>query len=153
MPVALVVQEASQAPVVDLTSYLIFSAVVIAAVLVLGWVVRRFFARTLRQRAAQRSLAVVDVLPLGGKQKLFVVRCYDRHFLVGAGDKELASIAELDPPESEQAPELELEEHEAVRPPGRGDFAELLVKEAPELDQHQVRPRRAVLENGRGVIG
>ena len=33
---------------------------------------------------------------MGGKQKLAVVRCYDRAFLIGLGDKEISSISELD---------------------------------------------------------
>lgn len=34
---------------------------------------------------------------LGSKQRLAVVRCYDRTFALGLGEKEIALIAELDP--------------------------------------------------------
>jgi flagellar biogenesis protein FliO len=64
---------------------------------------RRVLRGSLRARAARRSLAVVDVLPLGTRQKLVVVRCYDRSFLLGVGDKEVSVVAELDP-ENEIAP-------------------------------------------------
>jgi flagellar biogenesis protein FliO len=36
-------------------------------------------------------------LPLGGKQRLAVVRCYDRTFALGLGEKEVSLVAEIDP--------------------------------------------------------
>lgn len=80
----------------DLSRYFLVCGglLVLVAALALGF--RKLIGRTLAVRAARRSLQVVDVLPLGGKQRLAVVRCYDRTFLIGLGDKELASIAELD---------------------------------------------------------
>ncbi|MCC7011037.1 MAG: flagellar biosynthetic protein FliO [Planctomycetes bacterium] len=80
----------------DLTRYLAVCAGLIALVVVLGLVFRKLVGRALTARAAQRSMQVIDMLPLGGKQRLAVVRCYDRTFLLGLGDKEIASIAELD---------------------------------------------------------
>ena len=47
-------------------------------------------------KAAKRSLQVIDVLPLGSRQRLAVVRCYDRTFLLGLGERELSLITELD---------------------------------------------------------
>ncbi len=90
--------EASGVPVQgpDLTRYLVVCALTILLVLALAALFRRFAARHLRARAARRSLQVLDVLPLGAKQKLVVVRCYDRSFLLGLGEKEVRSIAELD---------------------------------------------------------
>jgi flagellar biosynthetic protein FliO len=90
----------------DLTRYLIVCAATIAALLVLAWLFRRFVAGHLRARAAKRSLRVLDVLPLSGRQRLVVVRCYDRSFLLGLGDREVRAIAELDAPElaAEAAP-------------------------------------------------
>ena len=99
----------------------------IAALLALAWAFRRYVARHLARRAAQRSLRIVDVLPLGGKQKLVVVRCYDRSFLLGLGEKEVRAIAELEGPAENAAPasfanalagELELQ---PVAPLPRGD--------------------------------
>ena len=80
----------------DLTRYLVVCALAILFVLGAAALFRRFAAQHLRARAAKRSLQVLDVLPLGGKQKLVVVRCYDRSFLLGLGEKEVRSIAELD---------------------------------------------------------
>jgi flagellar biogenesis protein FliO len=39
---------------------------------------------------------VVDVLPLGGRVRIAVVRCYDRTFLVGTGEKGVTLLSELD---------------------------------------------------------
>jgi flagellar biogenesis protein FliO len=80
----------------DLTRYVLVCSATIVALLVLAWVFRRTVAGQLKARAARRSLQVLDVLPLSGKQKLVVVRCYDRSFLLGLGDREVRSIAELD---------------------------------------------------------
>jgi flagellar biosynthetic protein FliO len=80
----------------DLTRYLLVCGGLLGAILGLAYLFKRFLAGTVQRRAAKRSLRVVDVLPLGGKQKLVVVRCYDRSFLLGVGEKELSSIAELD---------------------------------------------------------
>ena len=53
-------------------------------------------AGSVRGRAAKRALRVVDVLPLGGKKRLAVVRVYDRTFVLGLGDKEVSVVSELD---------------------------------------------------------
>lgn len=80
----------------DLVGYLLTCGFVLALVLAAAWLIRRFLGGALRQRASQRSLRVVDVLPLGGRQRLVVVRCYDRTFLLGQGEKEVRAISELD---------------------------------------------------------
>jgi len=107
----------------DLTRYFVVCAGAIVGLLALAWLFRRTVARHVRARAARRSLQVLDVLPLSGKQKLVVVRCYDRSFLLGVGDKEVRSIAEL---ELEAAPS----EPEHVLAPARrsplGAFAAAL---------------------------
>ena len=90
----------------DLTRYALVCGGLLALVLLAAYGFRRGFARTLAARAARRSLRVVDVLPLGGSKRLVVVHCYDRVFLVGQGEKELCSIAELDVDQVE-GPEVE----------------------------------------------
>lgn len=90
----LVSSPAAQGP--DMTQYLVVCVGLIAVVLGLAYGFRRIFSRAISARAARRSLQVVDVLPLGGKQRLAVVRCYDRTFVVGLGDKEVSLVAELD---------------------------------------------------------
>lgn len=91
----------------DMTRYLLVCGGLLALVLLLGVGFRKLISRTVTARAAQRSMQVMDMLPLGNKQRLCVVRCYDRTFLIGLGDKELSSIAELDPviaPATQPAP-------------------------------------------------
>lgn len=81
----------------DLGRYFLVCAVLVVLMGGLLLAFRKGLAATVRARAAKRSLSVIDVLPLGGRHKVLVVRCYDRTFLLGAGDKELTTIAELDP--------------------------------------------------------
>ena len=80
----------------DLTRYLIACAGLILLLGGLAWVARRYLSSTLKARAGRRALQVLDMLPLGGKQRLAVVRCYDRAFFVGLGDKEVSLLCELD---------------------------------------------------------
>ena len=81
----------------DLTRYFAVCGVLILATLGLAWGLRRLVTGNLKVRAAQRSLHIVDVLNLGGKRKLAVVRCYDRTFVLGLGEREVTPVAELDP--------------------------------------------------------
>ncbi|MCA8980214.1 MAG: flagellar biosynthetic protein FliO [Planctomycetes bacterium] len=81
----------------DLSRYLTVCIVLIVAIAGLAYGFKRLVANNLRVRAGKRSLQILDVLPLGGKQRLAVVRCYDRTFALGLGDKEVTAIAELDP--------------------------------------------------------
>lgn len=80
----------------DLTRYFVVCALTIGGLIGAAWLFKRTLAGRWKARAARRSLQVLDVLPLGGKQKLMVVRCYDRSFLLGVGEKEVRSIAELE---------------------------------------------------------
>lgn len=119
----------------DLTQYIAVCAGLIALIVIGGMAFKRLFAGTLSARAARRSLQIVDVLPLGGKQRLAVVRCYDRSFIVGLGDKELCLVAELDaqattevgldavhplPLPADQSAFQRLLRAARPRPPGRG---------------------------------
>jgi len=81
----------------DLTRYFIVCATLLVVTAAVAWGFRRLFSGNLRHRAGQRSLHVMDVLPLGGKRRIAVVRCYDRTFVLGLGDHEISPIAELDP--------------------------------------------------------
>ncbi len=153
---ALAVDEAStQGP--DLTRYFVVCAGLLGLVLALAWVFRRFVAESLRKRAAKRSLQVVDMLPLGGKQKLVVVRCYDRTFLLGLGDREVRSIAELDAETADarvavgSAAEPRDEEPQAAIEPFDESLAEVLRRPQPL----RVRDQRALerWKQGEGVLG
>ena len=96
MRFSVLVPEVGQATGPDLTRYALVCALSIGVLLALAWVFKRHVAGQLRARAAKRTLQVLDVLPLSGKQKLVVVRCYDRSFLLGLGEKEMQTIAELE---------------------------------------------------------
>lgn len=80
----------------DMTRYVVVCALLLGAIGLAAYLFRRFVASAVKTRAAKRSLQVVDMLPLGGKQRLCVVRCYDRTFALGLGDKEVSLIAEID---------------------------------------------------------
>ena len=81
----------------DLTRYLFVVGVLILALVGIAWGFRRLISGSLKTRASGRSLAVIDVLPLGGKRQLTVVRCYDRTFALGMGERDVTLVAELDP--------------------------------------------------------
>jgi flagellar biosynthetic protein FliO len=80
----------------DMTRYVLVCFLLLGLIGGAAWLFKRVVASSVRARASKRSLQVVDLLPLGGKQRLCVVRCYDRTFALGLGDKEIALIAELD---------------------------------------------------------
>ena len=81
----------------DMTRYALVCGGLVLLVVALGIGFRKLASKALGARAAKRSLAVLDVLPLGGKQRLVVVRCYDRTFALGVGEKEVSLVTELDP--------------------------------------------------------
>ena len=152
----------------DLHRYLLVSGAIIAGIAVLGWGFRRLFAGKLVGRASERSLRVLDVLPLGGRQKLAVVRCYDRTLALGLGDKEVGLLADLTEQFEEALEEASPEDIPTPEdPPGGctvkegdrplGEFARLLDRIRPKLNP----PSRAERENwwtsrlgrGEGLLG
>lgn len=96
LPLALLTGERLGTAGPDLGRYLAVVGTLVAVLVGVAWALRRILAGSLRGRAARRALAVVDVLPLGGRRQLTVVRCYDRTFALGLGDREVSLIAELD---------------------------------------------------------
>lgn len=80
----------------QLVRYWVVVGTLLGALFLASFLVKRLGLRQKLLRSARRSFQVLDVLPLGRGQRLCVVRCYDRTFLIGAGDKELCSITELD---------------------------------------------------------
>ncbi len=104
----------------DLSRYFLVCAILIAVTAGVAWGLKKLLAHNLQTRASQRSLKVLDVLGLGGKRQVAVVRCYDRTFILGLGEREVSPIAELDPViGSDEAPE-------APRPADRAAFAQAL---------------------------
>lgn len=93
----------------DWNRYVLVCVLMLVALGALVWGLRALVARSGRTGSPRRSLTVIDVLSLGGKQRVCVVRCYDRTFALGVGDKEVGLIAEIDaavsmPKESAGAP-------------------------------------------------
>ncbi|TAJ14913.1 MAG: hypothetical protein EPO68_12585 [Planctomycetota bacterium] len=103
----------------DLTRYLFVCGGLIAMILLLAWGFRRLIGSASRRGLDRRGMRIVDMLPLGGKQRLAVVRCYDRTFVLGLGDKEIHVVGELD---RETAPQG------AQALGGRTDFSDVLSK-------------------------
>jgi flagellar biogenesis protein FliO len=135
----------------DLTRYLLVCGGLLATIVLLAWGFRRLLADKLRARAAQRSLALIDVLPLGGKRQLGVVRCYDRTFVLGLGEKEVRLIAELDAEVAQGGNDS------AGKPQAEVDFGRLLASRVGDGVVNprpaagvESRPRRARLD---GVVG
>ena len=117
----------------DLSRYLLVCCGLLALVVALSWGFRRLVAQKLASRAARRSLAVIDVLPLGGRRQLSVVRCYDRTLVLGLGEKDVRLIVELDPVIGEKPVPTQSREAEA------DDFSRLL-----ERARHRLGvPKRA----------
>jgi flagellar biogenesis protein FliO len=80
----------------DLGAMTAVIAAFLVALVAIGYGVRRLLGSAWRARAARRSLSVLDVLPLGGRLQLVVVRCYDRTLALGLGDRNVSLLAELD---------------------------------------------------------
>jgi flagellar biogenesis protein FliO len=128
----------------DLTRYICVCAALLVAITALAYGFRRLVGGTLRAKAARRSLEVLDMLPLGGKHKLAVVRCYDRAFVLGIGEKELALVAELDPVHAERAP---------AAPALEKAFAGVLRKARPLTPRSTRSSPQDELVPGGGVLG
>ena len=80
----------------DLTWLMGVVCALVLSIAALAYGFRRVVIGSIKTRALGRDLAVVDVLPLGGKRQLAVVRCYDRTFALGLGEKSVDLVAELD---------------------------------------------------------
>jgi len=161
MPIALllapVVQDVNNGP--DLTRYALVCFGLLLGILGVAYLFKRFLADSLRRKASRRSLHVVDVLPLGGKQKLVVVSCYDRNFLLGLGEKEVNSIAELDVEDvddpgrsSRPGPPAAVRsaEPDELEPPFRARF-ESAVREEESISEPVPR-RTAPWDDSQGVL-
>lgn len=133
----------------DLTRYFLVCALLILGIFGVGLLIRRLLSQPLRKRAARRSLQVADVLPLGGRQRLLVVRCYDRSFLLSQADREIRTIAELDTEEAaESASELE-----PLRAQPDGDFEHALLRQRRQSPAPPPLPERRTLQGSRGILG
>jgi flagellar biogenesis protein FliO len=149
-------------PGVDMTRYALVCLGLVVAILGLAWGFRKVVSGNIRGRASRRAMKVVDILPLGGKRQLAVVRCYDRTFVLGLGERDVTLISELDAEEDveghlavqtlaqptnkeEAATELEV----ATAPPKAGLFSSILSSArtglARQVDGSTPRPIKAAL--------
>jgi flagellar biogenesis protein FliO len=112
----------------DWNRYVILCALLLLVLGALAWGMRALVTGSARVGSARRSLQVLDVLSLGGKQRVCVVRCYDRTFALGVGDKEVGLIAEID---------AEASIPKANTSPSRGGFGAVLARLSGRVE---VRP-------------
>ena len=80
----------------DLTWLMAVAAVLVVVIGCVAYGFKRLVAGSIKARASRRELAVLDVLPLGGKRQLAGVRCFDRTFALGLGERDVSLVAELD---------------------------------------------------------
>ncbi len=80
----------------DMTRYLVVSGALLGALFLASFLVRRLVGSSRLSLGSRKGIQILEAASLGGSKKAVVVRCYDRTFLVGVGDKEVCSIAELD---------------------------------------------------------
>ena len=107
----------------DLTRYLVVCGVLVLLIAALAYGFKRLTGSSLRGRFKTRALSTVDVLALGRRQKVALVRCYDKTYLIGCGEKELCLIATLDEDSNHSAEAPELTALQAVKPPARAPAA------------------------------
>lgn len=109
---------------VDATRYLLACLVVIGLLCIGAWFLSRLSRGSVIGRAKKRSLQMVDVLPIGRRQRLCVARVYDRTFVLGVGEREVTLVAELDTEDDLAAQSLL--ESGAENEPAPKSFASLL---------------------------
>ncbi len=124
--VASALEKSTGLPGVDMTRYAMVCLGLVAAILALAWGFRRVLTGNLRGRAARRSMRVVDILPLGGKRQLAVVRCYDRTFVLGLGERDVTLISELDAAEDVEGNLEIIANREAAHPKNKEEGAALI---------------------------
>ncbi len=124
----------------DMSRYL-FACLVVLGLLCLGaFALARLKNSALVQRAKKRSLRVVDVLPLGRKQRLCVVRAYDRTFVLGVGEREVSLVAEIDQGDDLATEALVQAESEALATKAPKSFAALVQSFAGAALQRRPAP-------------
>jgi flagellar biogenesis protein FliO len=131
----------SQGP--DLLRYVLVCGFLILLIVALGWGFKRLSAGSLRGRAGRRALQTLDVLPLGGRAKVAVVRCYDKSYLIGIGDKEIRLLDALDAAETETDEAPELSALNAVGRTAGGFLAALKARVGEVPERKPARPAAA----------
>lgn len=136
---ALITLSESLASGPDLNRYFTVVGLMVAALAVVGYGLKRFAAANGRLGSDRKGLVMLDMLPLGGRRQLAIVRCYDRTFALGLGEKDVRFIAELD---SVAAPEPNNAEARSASSAVIDPFEEMIGKAQKRLatdnkpDQH-----------------
>ena len=99
----------------------------VAAILVLAWwatkqIARRPGLQGFGGRLPNGDMSVLAQIPLGSQQRLVVVECAARYFLLGVTEHNISMLSEL----SEEDVQRWTEEQEASVPEGRQSFSTLL---------------------------
>lgn len=66
-----------------------------------SWLLSMWKLQRLRDRS-MRQMQLLEILPVGGKRQLALVRCGSGQFLVGMGAETVSTITRVDSSESEQ---------------------------------------------------
>ncbi len=92
------------APAPDLFRYALSMTAVIGLLICALYGIRSWTRKAGRSGRAGRTLEILEALPLGGSKRVCVLRCGERRFLVGLGDKELCALGELGEVEADATP-------------------------------------------------
>ena len=93
----------------NFVSVLASLAGVLALILLVGWVMQRM--QRVR-RGGSATLEVVDVLPVGPKEKIVLIRAGRKQLLLGMAPGRISSLGELDT-EADAQPKFRVAEHAA----------------------------------------
>lgn len=81
---------------------LITATIVLAIALAVGLVLlKRFLAKTRLAPGGEKTLRVLDAIPLGSKASVYVVSAYGRKLIIGAGGDSLSLLTEFNEDEIE----------------------------------------------------
>jgi flagellar biogenesis protein FliO len=60
-----------------------------------GWLLRMWNSRARLRNVSERRMQLLEMLPVGGKRQLALVRCGGEHFLVGLGSEAVSTIVKV----------------------------------------------------------
>ncbi|MBT8137863.1 MAG: flagellar biosynthetic protein FliO [Gammaproteobacteria bacterium] len=91
-------------------SVIVSLAGVLALILLVGW----FMNRLQRvRRGGSATLEVVDVLPVGPKEKILLIRAGEKQVLLGMAPGRISALAEFEPEAAKPKPKFSIAEHAA----------------------------------------
>lgn len=147
--------DVSQAQGPDLTRYFAVLGGVALVLILLAFGLKRLVSHTTFGVGRQRKgMQVLEVLSLGARRQMAVVRCYDRTFALGLGEKQVSLIAELDAelvqhesgqPQATQQPELQPQPRPQSRPQSQPQARQAAAATGPD-------PFEALLERAQAKL-